>query len=112
MDIHCPETVGSYLLTINAVFFILILSFKYLFLRCTDSQNFHPYDITVQQCHPQATNLNTKSHTLANWQLASYVYTQVIEGVSSVKTPAHNNEGPGKWPYFQFNLKRWAEMAT
>ena len=47
-DIPCPVTVGSYLLTINAVLLISTLSFKYLFLRCADSLNFHLYITTVQ----------------------------------------------------------------
>ena len=48
MDIPCPVTVGSYLLTINAVWLISTLSFKFLFLRCADSLNFHLYVTTVQ----------------------------------------------------------------
>ena len=47
-DIPCPVTVGSYLLTINAVLLISTLSFKYLFLRCADSLNFHLYITIVQ----------------------------------------------------------------
>ena len=48
---------------------------KYLFLRSANSQNFHPYNATVQQCRPQATNLNTKLHTQTNWQKSIAIYT-------------------------------------
>ena len=75
MDIPCPVTVGSYLLTIrehlvqacllcypclltkliiiiiiiiNTVWLISTVSFKFLFLRCADSLNFHLYVTSVQ----------------------------------------------------------------
>ena len=68
MDIPCPVAISSYLLTTNAALFISTLSFKFVLVsKCTDNQNFHPCVTTVQQCRPQATNLNSKSHTLANW---------------------------------------------
>ena len=76
MDIPCPVAISSYLLTTNAVLFISTLSFKFVLVsKCTDNQNFHPCVTTVQQRRPQATNLNTKSHTLANWQESIAIYT-------------------------------------
>ena len=68
------------LLTKAAVVSMSTLSFKHLLLHCTGGQIFHPipYDImiSVQQCRPQATNLNAKLHILDNWQKAQlYTYT-------------------------------------
>ena len=67
MDIPCPINVSNYLSIVTASFFISTLSFKYLFLHCTDGQIF-PYGINVQQYRPQAKNVHTKLHILANSQ--------------------------------------------
>ena len=55
--------------------------------------------LLFQKCCPQATDLNTELHTLANWQKSIAIYIHLMEGFISVKTPTHNNTDPGKCAY-------------
>ena len=72
-------------------------------LQFTDSQKFHHMTLLFQQCCPQATDLNTELHTLANLQKSIVIYICLMEGLISVKIPTHNNTDPGECAYVQFN---------
>ena len=91
IKIPCLVTVVSYPLTINCRVLSFNPELEYLFLRCTSSQSFHPYDITVQQNYSQIINLNTALCTLTkcyNMQksIAMYVVQQVfLRGLISAK---------------------------
>ena len=93
MNIRSPITVCIYLSTITAAFFPSSPSFKYL--------------LCGMQIVKTLTYMMTLlfSNTIRPQLYAPVKYNLHTQGITSIKTPAHDNKDPGQWEYLQFSLK-------